>query len=102
MIKILILLAVITGGAIECNFAQSYRSSNIPKAEILHSCRVDVLDERERVIVEDYFGLSGSTRTLEDIGNDFTLTKERVRQIKEKALRKLRNETASLFEYFWK
>ena len=59
----------------------------------------DVLDERERVIIEDYFGLSGSTRTLEDIGNDFSLTKERVRQIKEKALRKLRNETGSLFDY---
>lgn len=60
---------------------------------------LDVLDERERVIVEDYFGLSGLTRTLEDIGNDFDLTKERVRQIKEKALRKLRNETGSLFDY---
>ena len=60
---------------------------------------LDVLDERERIIVEDYFGLSGSTRTLEDIGNDFDLTKERVRQIKEKALRKLRNETSSLFDY---
>ena len=60
---------------------------------------LDVLDERERVIVEDYFGLSGSTRTLEDIGNDFDLTKERVRQIQEKALRKLRNETGSLFDY---
>ena len=62
-------------------------------------CMLDVLDERERIIVEDYFGLSGSTRTLEDIGNDFDLTKERVRQIKEKALRKLRNETSSLFDY---
>lgn len=60
---------------------------------------LDVLDERERVIIEDYFGLSGSSRTLEDIGNDFELTKERVRQIKEKALRKLRNETSSLFDY---
>ena len=60
---------------------------------------LDVLDDREKIIIQDYFGLSGSTRTLEDIGNDFTLTKERVRQIKEKALRKLRNETATLFEY---
>jgi RNA polymerase primary sigma factor len=60
---------------------------------------LDVLDDRERVIIQDYFGLSGSTRTLEDIGNDFGLTKERVRQIKEKSLRKLRNETSSLFEY---
>jgi RNA polymerase primary sigma factor len=58
-----------------------------------------ILDERERAIVEDYFGLSGQSRTLEDIGNDFNLTKERVRQIKEKALRKLRNESSELFEY---
>jgi RNA polymerase primary sigma factor len=60
---------------------------------------LDVLDNRERVIIEDYFGLSGNTRTLEDIGGDFSLTKERVRQIKEKALRKFRNETSSLFDY---
>ena len=60
---------------------------------------LNVLDDRERVIIEDYFGLSGNTRTLEDIGNDFDLTKERVRQIKEKGLRKLRNETGSLFDY---
>jgi len=60
---------------------------------------LNVLDNRERVIIEDYFGLSGNTRTLEDIGSDFSLTKERVRQIKEKALRKLRNETGSLFDY---
>jgi len=60
---------------------------------------LDVLDNRERIIIEDYYGLSGNTRTLEDIGGDFSLTKERVRQIKEKALRKLRNETSSLFDY---
>jgi RNA polymerase primary sigma factor len=58
-----------------------------------------VLDERERVIVEDYYGITGTPRTLEDIGTDFSLTKERVRQIKEKALRKLRNECSDLFEY---
>ena len=57
------------------------------------------MDDREKIIIEDYFGLSGQTRTLEDIGNDFKLTKERVRQIKEKALRKLRNESNDLFEY---
>jgi RNA polymerase primary sigma factor len=58
-----------------------------------------ILDERERSIIEDYFGLTGTPRTLEDIGDDFNLTKERVRQIKEKALRKLRNESSVLFEY---
>jgi RNA polymerase primary sigma factor len=60
---------------------------------------LDVLDEREKIIIQDYFGLSGSVRTLDDIGSDFDLTKERVRQIKEKALRKLRNETSILFDY---
>ena len=57
------------------------------------------LDDREKVIIEDYFGITGSPRTLEDIGGDFNLTKERVRQIKEKALRKLRNDSSILFDY---
>lgn len=60
---------------------------------------LNILDEREKIIVEDYFGISGTPRTLEDIGGDFNLTKERVRQIKEKALRKLRNESSILFDY---
>jgi RNA polymerase primary sigma factor len=58
-----------------------------------------VLDTREKTIIEDYFGISGQNRTLEEIGNEFNLTKERVRQIKEKALRKLRNESSELFDY---
>jgi len=58
-----------------------------------------LLDSREKIIIEDYFGLNGSMRTLEEIGGEFNLTKERVRQIKEKALKKLRNESKVLFEY---
>lgn len=58
-----------------------------------------VLDDREMTIIADYFGLSGTPRTLSDIGEDFNLTKERVRQIKEKALRKLRNESRDLLDY---
>ena len=60
---------------------------------------LNVLDDREKVIIEDYFGLSGTPRTLEDIGGDFGLTKERVRQIKDRALRRLRNESSELFDY---
>jgi RNA polymerase primary sigma factor len=60
---------------------------------------LNILDEREKTIVGDYFGLTGTPRTLEDIGSDFGLTKERVRQIKEKSLRKLRNSCSELFDY---
>jgi len=52
----------------------------------------DALDERERIIMRWYFGLDYQTEmTLEAIGGRLSLTRERVRQIKEKALRKLRN-----------
>jgi RNA polymerase primary sigma factor len=76
---------------------ESFNSGDMLKVKLLNL--LHILDEREKVIIEDYFGLSGTPRTLEDIGSDFSLTKERVRQIKEKALRKLRNESSILFEY---
>ena len=75
----------------------SFNTKDLLKTKLI--ALLGVLDEREKVIIEDYFGISGSPRTLEDIGTDFSLTKERVRQIKEKALRKLRNESSILFEY---
>jgi RNA polymerase primary sigma factor len=76
---------------------ESFNSGDMLKIKLLNL--LHILDEREKVIIEDYFGLSGTPRTLEDIGGDFELTKERVRQIKEKALRKLRNESSVLFDY---
>jgi RNA polymerase primary sigma factor len=76
---------------------EAFNSKDQLKAKLI--TLLNVLDDREKVIVEDYFGLTGTPRTLEDIGGDFNLTKERVRQIKEKALRKLRNDSSVLYEY---
>jgi RNA polymerase primary sigma factor len=76
---------------------EAFNSQDILKSKLIGL--LDILDDREKVIIEDYFGLTGTCRTLEDIGTDFNLTKERVRQIKEKALRKLRNESSVLFDY---
>ena len=50
-----------------------------------------VLDERERSIVSDYFGLYDEPRKLVDIGEEWNLTNERIRQIKEKSIVKLRD-----------
>ena len=52
------------------------------------------LNERERRIVEMRFGLvDGCGRTLEELGKHYQLTRERIRQIEAKALRKLRHPT---------
>ncbi|NQU54493.1 MAG: RNA polymerase sigma factor RpoD/SigA [Bacteroidetes bacterium] len=51
------------------------------------------LGDREAEILRFYFGLNGyQAFTLEEIGNEFGLTRERVRQIKEKAIKKLKNQ----------
>lgn len=51
------------------------------------------LGEREAEILRFYFGLKGyQPHTLEEIGDEFGLTRERVRQIKEKAIKKLKNQ----------
>ena len=54
---------------------------------------LQLLNERERNIIEAFFGINQPELTLEEIGNKYGLTRERVRQIKEKAIRRLRNHT---------
>jgi RNA polymerase primary sigma factor len=61
------------------------------RAEI--KAALKVLNERERSIVEAYFGINQPELTLDEIGTKHGLTRERVRQIKEKAIRRLRECT---------
>ncbi len=61
------------------------------QAEIKQALRV--LNDRERHVIEAFFGINGPELTLEEIGEKYGLTRERVRQIKEKAIRRLREGT---------
>jgi RNA polymerase primary sigma factor len=57
---------------------------------------LSTLTQRESDVIAFYFGLNGEhAMTLEEIGEKFNLTRERVRQIKEKATRRLRNNSRS-------
>jgi len=56
---------------------------------------LETLTERERDIIKYFFGIGTSEMTLEEIGEKFDLTRERVRQIKEKAIRRLRHSARS-------
>lgn len=60
---------------------------------------LNVLDDREKAIIEGYFGLTGTEKNLDDLGEEFGCTKERIRQLKDKALKKLRNESFGLLNY---
>lgn len=55
----------------------------------------NTLSDREKDIVKKFFGIGVTEMTLEEIGDEFGLTRERVRQIKEKAIRKLRPNSKS-------
>lgn len=61
---------------------------------------LDMLTDREQEIIKCYFGIDKDVEgmTLEVIGEKYGLTKERIRQIKEKALRKLRHNAHNLFD----
>ena len=75
----------------------------IPSEEAAHAllreqlCEVmDTLSEREQKVLSLRFGLlDGKPHTLEEVGKDFQVTRERIRQIEAKALRKLRHPTRS-------
>ena len=57
---------------------------------------LDTLKEREKDVIKMYFGIDREyALTLNEIGEEFGLTRERVRQIKEKAIRRLRHRSRS-------
>ena len=57
---------------------------------------LDTLNDREKRVLQLRFGLEdGRSRTLEEVGREFGVTRERIRQIEAKALRKLRHPTRS-------
>jgi RNA polymerase primary sigma factor len=60
---------------------------------------LSILDDREKVIIEKSYGLAGIEMNLEDLGEEFGCTKERIRQLRDKALKKLRNDSYGLLNY---
>ena len=77
-------------------------NDNAPSADmqlVVESLRLEInkaltgLSERERNVIEAFFGINQPELTLEEIGDKYHLTRERVRQIKEKAIRRLRTTT---------
>ena len=77
-------------------------NDNAPMADrqlVKESLRTEIdsvlqtLNERERLVISAFYGIGQPEMTLEEIGNKYGLTRERVRQIKEKAIRRLRNDT---------
>ena len=76
-------------------------SPSADKQLVVESLRQEIekalkgLNTRERTVIEAYFGIGRPEMTLEEIGIKYNLTRERVRQIKEKAIRQLRLNTQS-------
>ena len=84
------------------NLLDVLQNNDAPQADnesVMESLREEIsralatLNERERKIIESFFGIGQPEMTLEEIGDKFGLTRERVRQIKEKAIRRLRHNT---------
>ena len=61
---------------------------------------LDQLSPRERDILKMFFGIGCQEMTLEEIGAKFDLTRERVRQIKEKAIRRLKGQKSKLLKSY--
>ena len=76
-------------------------SPNTDRGLVLESLRDEIsralqcLNDREKFVVKNFYGINCPEMTMAEIGMKYGLTRERVRQIKEKAIRKLRHNTKS-------
>lgn len=86
-------------GASMLDFMQSDSEPDTDSHLLMESLReeianaLNVLNDRERNVVEAFYGINQPERTMEEIGKKYGLTRERVRQIREKAIRKLKQNT---------
>lgn len=61
---------------------------------------ISILNCREQEIIKQYYGIDGEPLTLQQIADNLELTKERVRQVKNQAIKKLRFNAPLLFKFF--
>ena len=86
-------------GASMLDFMPSENEPSTDSQLVMESMReeialaLSVLNERERNVIEAFYGINQPECTMEEIGNKYGLTRERVRQIREKAIRKLKQNT---------
>ena len=86
-------------GASMLDFMPSENEPSTDSQLVIESMReeialaLSVLNERERNVVEAFYGINQPECTMEEIGNKYGLARERVRQIREKAIRKLKQNT---------
>lgn len=76
-----------------------FRSDNIVDSESLNQfiedLLKDVLNEREQQIVKESFGIGCAEKSLEEIAHEMGMTRERIRQVREKSIRKIKHSPAS-------
>ena len=79
------------------DFMQSDAEPETDNTLLMESLREEIasaltaLNERERNVIEAYYGINQPECTMEEIGHKYGLTRERVRQIREKSIAKLRD-----------
>ena len=80
---------------------KTFKSDNVIDRETMNQfiddLLKDVLNDREQKIIKESFGIACTERSLEEIAHEMGMTRERIRQVKEKAIRKLKHSPSSRF-----